>query len=213
MRVANLNMTDTNQQCPENLRLSYTDPIRLCGSRTDSSCDSVTFTTYGVQYRRVCGRVRGYQFGTPDGFNTPRCPGFCTIDNPYADGVSVTHDSPTMHIWTYAAGLIEQSASHGLIYSCPCTGHGPSPPNFVGSDYYCESVIDCPPWEPPMFYPNDTLWDGQDCDGLERICCDPPNLPWFCKELPQLTTDDLEDRIRGDQVLADEGTPIDLVQL
>ena len=139
MRVANLNMTDINQQCPENLRLSYTDPIRLCGRRT--SCDSVTFTTYGIQY--------GYQFGTPDAFNTPRCPGFCTIDKPYVDGVSVTHGSPRMHIWTYAAGLIEQSA----IYSCPCTGHGRSP-NFVGSDYYCESELD--PLEVPFtFYPND----------------------------------------------------------
>ena len=108
MRVANLNMTDTNQQCPENLRLSYTDPIRLCGSRTDSSCDSVTFTTYGIQYQQVCGRVRGYQFGTPDAFNTPHCPGI-KIDKPYVDGVSITHGSPRMHIWTYAAGLIEQS--------------------------------------------------------------------------------------------------------
>ena len=52
VRVANFNMTDPDQQCPGNLRLSYTDqPIRLCGKRTDGpSCDSVTFTTYGVQY-------------------------------------------------------------------------------------------------------------------------------------------------------------------
>ena len=105
VRVANLNMTDINQQCPENLRLSYTDPIRLCGRRT--SCDSVTFTTYGIQY--------GYQFGAPDAFNTPRCPGFCTIDKPYVDGVSVTHGSPRMHIWTYAAGLFEQSAIYTLV--------------------------------------------------------------------------------------------------
>jgi len=61
VRVANLNMTDPNQQCPENLTLSHTNPIRLCGRRTDNGCDSVLFTTYGVQYRQVCGRVRGYQ--------------------------------------------------------------------------------------------------------------------------------------------------------
>ena len=68
-RVANLNMTDPDQQCPENLQLSYTNPMRLCGRTTDNSCDSVTFTTYGVQYQQVCGRVRGYQFGSPDAFN------------------------------------------------------------------------------------------------------------------------------------------------
>ena len=26
-------------------------------------------------------------------------------------------------------------------------------------------------------------------DLIERTCCDPPNLPWFCKKLPQSTTD------------------------
>ena len=59
MRVANLNMTDPNQQCPDNLELSHTNPIRLCGRRrTDRGCDSVIFPTYGVQYQQVCGRVR-----------------------------------------------------------------------------------------------------------------------------------------------------------
>ena len=83
VRVANLNMTDPNQQCPGNLNLSYTSPIRLCGRRTDSSCDSVTFTTYGVQYRQVCGRVRGYQFGSPDAFTQwGLCSALqCTIDS------------------------------------------------------------------------------------------------------------------------------------
>ena len=135
VRVANLNMTDPDQQCPGNLRLSFTNPIRLCGRRTDSNCDSVTFTTYGVQYRQVCERVRGYQFGSTDAFNCSSC----TIDNPYVDGVSITHGaSPRKHIWTYAAGLYEYNT---VGYNCPCTGGGPSPPSFVGSDYYCESGI------------------------------------------------------------------------
>ena len=60
VRVANLNMTDPDQQCQENLRLSYTSSIRVCGRRTNGSCDSVILTTYGVQYRQVCGGVRGY---------------------------------------------------------------------------------------------------------------------------------------------------------
>ena len=127
VRVANLNMTDPNQQCPENLRLPYTDqPIRVCGRRTDRGCDSITFTTNGIQYQRACGRVRGYQFGSPDGFNAA-CPATCTIDDSYVDGVSVTHGSPRMHIWTYAAGYIEESPSHRLTSTCPCTGHGRSP--------------------------------------------------------------------------------------
>ena len=105
LRVANLNMTDPDQQCPGNLRLSYTNPIRLCGRRTDRGCDSVTFSTYGVQYRQVCGRVRGCQFASPDAFNCNdhrSCP--TNIDVPYVDGVSITYgENPREHIWTYAA--------------------------------------------------------------------------------------------------------------
>ena len=63
------------------------------------------------------------------------------------------------------------------------------------------------------FYPDDPLWDGQDCCRSERTCCDPLNLPWFCKELLEPTTDDLEVRVCADQSPADEDAPIDLVQL
>jgi len=205
VRVANLNMTDPDQQCPENLQLSYTNPVRLCG-RSTGGCDSVTFTTYGIQYRQVCGRVRGYQFGSPDAFNVI-CPAPCTIDNHYVEGVIITHGRE--HIWTYAAG---HDGNQVHPSSCPCTGNGASPPVFVGSDYYCESGVNIGTWSYGVLYSNDPLWDGQGCDGLERTCCDPPNLPWFCKELPQSTTDNLEVRICGNQHLA-EDTPIDLVQL
>ena len=210
VRVANLNMTDPEQQCPENLNLTYTDPLRLCG-RSNNSCDSVTFTTYGVQYRQVCGRVRGYQFASTDAFDEEHgnCPAPCTIDKNYVDGVSITHGaSPRKHIWTYAAGVVEDSSRTA---TCPCNGGTPSPA-FVGSDYYCESGVNTDPWD-FILYSNDTLWDGQDCGGLERTCCDSPNLPWFCKELPQSTTDYLEFRICGDEDLVTEDTPIDLVQL
>ena len=147
VRVANLNMTDPDQQCPGNLNQYYTNPIRLCGRRTDPGCDSVTSTTYGVQYQQVCGRVRGYQFRSPDGFEQLTfCPAPCTIDKSYVDGVSITHRaSPRKHIWTYAAGLFENMKD---LSTCPCTGGGTSPPAFVGSDYYCESALNGPPWHP-----------------------------------------------------------------
>ena len=107
----------------------------------------------------------------------------------------------------YMKAHLQQAVAHALH------GGGASPPDFVGSDYYCEAALDHPPWERPVLYSNDTLWDGQDCRGLEHTCCDPPSLPWFCKELPQSTTDNLVFRICGDQSLADEDTPTDLVQL
>ena len=83
---------------------------------------------------------------------------------------------------------------------------------FVDSDYYCESGVNIG-FQTHVLYPNDPLWDGQGCGGLERTCCDPPNLPWFCKVFPVPTTDDLEVRICGDEDCDTEDTPIDLVQL
>ena len=211
MRVANLDMTDTNQQCPENLQLSYTNQsIRLCGKSNDSSCGSVTFRTYGVQYQQVCGRVRGYQYISTDGFERHSfCPTNCTIDNTYVDGVSITHGvSPRKHIWTYAVGAFDHRTATA---TCPCTGGGTSPPSFVGSDYYCESGHSDN--SQSGLATDDPLWDGQDCGGVERTCCDPPNLPWFCKGLPEPTTDDLEFRLCGDESRTNEDIPIDLVEL
>ena len=92
---------------------------------------------------------------------------------------------------------------------------GPSPPSFVGSDYYCESGISAGSWQPVALHSDDPLRprDGEDYNGLEGTCCDPPNLPWFCKELPESTNDNLEFRICGDENLSNEDTPIDHFQL
>ena len=84
------------------------------------------------------------------------------------------------------------------------------PRNKPAIQYYCESGVGSGSWS-HVLYPNDPLWDEQGCDGLEGTCCNPPNLPWFCKELPEPTT--WEFRICEDQSLIDEATPIDLVQL
>ena len=141
VRVANLNMTDPNQQCPPNFSLSYTQPKRLCGKSTNGSgCDSVNFTTSGLQYNKVCGRVLGYQFGTPNAFVAHQRNGF-DINEAYVDGFIITYGSPRKHIWTLAAGLFETGE---YSYNCPCNspGAGAQPPSFVGSDYYCESADD-----------------------------------------------------------------------
>ncbi len=209
MRVASLDMTDPHQQCPAGFTF-ISSPRRVCGKgNSGRGCSSVTFETLGVQYKKVCGRVIGYQYHSPDAFRRLDCPSPCTIDDPYVDGVSITHGShPRQHVWTYAAGLVELEDNQ---YQCPCSSvPGVQPPSFVGSDYYCESGLYTSPWQ-PLLYASDVLWDGQRCDGYEGACCNPPNLPWFCKDLPDPTTDDLEVRVCGDQ--ADDDVPIELVEL
>ena len=58
MSVANLDMTDTNQNCPSGFRL-VTSPKRTCGT-PGSRCVSTTFPLNGVKYSRVCGKIIGY---------------------------------------------------------------------------------------------------------------------------------------------------------
>ena len=68
-RVAFINMTDTSYNCPTGLNLtSYSK--RTCGRShtTDGGCSSTTFSAGGLPYSRVCGRIRGYQFGRTGAF-------------------------------------------------------------------------------------------------------------------------------------------------
>ena len=220
-RVAYLNMTDPSQQCPSawTLQTRSSEPRRLCGrtSSNGSSCDSVTYNTFGINYSHVCGRVIGYQYYSPDAFWNPRSQ---TIEGDYVDGVSLTHGSPgaRQHIWTFAGGLVENNSSSYPSNSCPCADRARAlsiVPSFVGNDYFCESGNPTS-GHSSILYANDPLWDGQGCGAAS--CCElsyPPGVtpPWFCKQLPQATTDDIEVRLCGDEGNTNEDTPVELIEL
>ena len=114
-QVAYLNMSDPTQQCPSAWREYNTGGVRACG-RPSTSGGSCPATIYSInyQYRRVCGRVVGYQFGNPDAF----LPG--NISQNYVDGIGITRRSPREHVWTYAAGVSESGSMH-LYGNCPCS--------------------------------------------------------------------------------------------
>ena len=116
--------------CPTGFGLYDVNGVRACGKQTLSyGCDSVTFST-NISYSEVCGRVIGYQYGRPDGAHSSR-----PIDDPYIEGVSITHGSPRQHVWTLINGQHEISRNY-----CPCnTGSIASVPSFVGDNYFCES--------------------------------------------------------------------------
>ena len=216
MRVANLDMTDPNQNCPAGFRLvSRTSaPLRTCGRSGLVGCVSTTFQTYGVEYSHVCGRVIGYQGKTPDAFGQyTNYTGGTEIDSVYVDGVSLTHgQTPRQHIWTFA-GAVDETARE-LPYNCQCTRtdipYAGTIPSFVGQDYFCDTGSR--EAFQYIFYPNDPLWDGQGCGGTST-CCEFNNPPWFCRQLPQPTTDDIELRICGDEDTSNEDTPIEQVEI
>ena len=42
------------------------------------------------------------------------------------------------------------------------------------------------------FYSSDPLWDGAGCESTSTECCTFNSPPWFYKQLPQPTTDNIE---------------------
>ena len=205
MRIAYLNMSDPSEQCPDGWR-EVQSPIRTCRRKPNTGINSAIFTSYGIPYSRVCGRIIAYQFGTPEGFLGYINQNQRTLDDAYADGISITFGDPRNHIWTFA------EAREGQDY-CPCIIPTNAAPPFVNEDYFCEvgrknGDIN--------FIINNPLWDGQGCAGSSS-CCEFNNPPWFCKQLNQTTTDDIEIRIMsnivGSSSLEEEDTPVELIEI
>ena len=213
-RVAYLNMTDPTQQCPTEWR-EITEPVRTCG-RTNQTlgggagCSSASFSTYSISYSHICGRIVGYQFGSPDAFRHYNQGAHTRIVDPYVDGVVILRGTEKHHVWTFAGELSERTTDN--IYACPCT-NAPSPvtiPPFVGENYFCETAV-TGAWE-LIFYLNDPIWDGENC-GSRSTCCEFNNPPYFCQRLSEATADDIEVRICGGESLSNEDTPIELIEI
>eukprot|EP00731_Ephydatia_muelleri_P020659 Em0013g386a len=208
--VGYMDMTDPTQQCPDSWQ-KITSPRSSCGKKSSATCDSLNITTSGASYQTVCGRFRGYQIGSTDAFdNYKNIP--LNIETYYVDGVTVTYGMAgnRHHVYTYAAGWSELNSSQS---SCPCTGGGTPPPPLVGSDYYCESANPGPGYDYRKFYYSDVLWDRHQCGGNENMCCNPPDLPWFCKTFPTPISEDLEVRICTDEGLDTENVGIESFEL
>ncbi len=94
---------------------------------------------------------------------------------------------------------------------CPCNqaSSATTPPAFVGNDYLCDTANRGGSVR-YVFFGDDPLWDGAGCGPL-NTCCTFNNPPWFYKELPEPTTDDIEMRVCKDQESADEDIAIEKI--
>ncbi len=219
-RLAHIDMTDTMDTCPGGLRLYEQDDVRACG-RPDSQnggCSSIQYPSYGVKYSEICGRVRGYQYNSPDALYDYHSIGENDINSPYVDGVSLTRGNPRKHVWTFIAGINEDNSKNLGWNVCPCQIGSKTQSNYIfqlfEKDYYCESGNpSTTPGTMPLLYTADPLWDGEQCEGLESPCCNSTSLPWFHKLLDVSTSDYIEMRVCADQSTADEDTPIDQLEV
>ena len=133
-------MSSYKQSCPGNWTL-INNPIRTCGSTPEAGCASAVFSTHGISYSQVCGRVRGYQKGTTEAFYP-----FSNLASTgvVLDGILISHgDRPKRHIWAYVTGIKRNTLGVNTRY-CPCADHRFSGdvPSFIGNDYYCDSGSD-----------------------------------------------------------------------
>ena len=84
------------------------------------------------------------------------------------------------------------------------------PPEFVGNDYFCDTGSS--DFNSNIFYSDDPLWDGAGC-GPQSTCCSFNNPPWFYKQLPQPTTDDIEMRVCRSDSTGDEDIGIEMFDI
>ena len=147
--------------CPSGL-ISYFFPIisyPLCDRPRPSNggCNSIIFSTFGLNYSQVCGEVRGYHLGNVMVFmiiikNLLHFKGLMLMVCLLLIG-----NNPRHHVWTYIAGQRETGRNQ---WACPCNNCSTETiPQYVGDDYYCESGSHV--YEPYTFHYDDPLWDGK----------------------------------------------------
>ena len=219
MRIADID-TSRGDTCPS----GWTSYNSYCTGGSAAGCHSTHFTTNSTSYSKVCGKVKGYQKGSMDGFypsahSHGKYPDAYkpvtssrSLDGVYVDGISITSGNPRKHVWTYAVGVSEDYKDFNP-YNCPCAKYpGPDPPTYVGNHYYCESAISGKKYVASKIYTDDQLWDGADCPS-ENSCCYNAGMPWFLYQFPITTTGDIEVRICSDQEFVDEAAVVEQIKL
>ena len=200
MRTAEVDMRRTLSQCPPGLCLNNRN-CRICSY--EGSC-SLDVYPVGVNYSRVCGRVIGYQVGSPDAFSLHYSSG--------VDGVQLTYGNPPMNIWAFAAAVDNSYGGLDFTSVCPCINQSDSRiqpvPSSFGNNYFCDSL----PSRTANSNSNNPLWDGADC-GNQNSCCSFNNPPWFYRKLPRKTNEDIEMRVCRNENRNNEDIVIEIVDI
>ena len=113
-RVVYRDFRDINTDCPmEWKQTNYPEKPYTCGRKSAGPqlCDATSFTI-GMEYSKVCGRIKAYQVGQYDAFVGHNLFG-SGINGAYLSGVSLTHggtlgddaEEDATHIWSFSGGL------------------------------------------------------------------------------------------------------------
>ena len=209
MSIADLD-TGRGDDCPSGWTKITTPAAACIAPNGNAGCYSTYFSTLSIPYSKVCGMAVGYQKHSTDGFAALHFPSR-SINGPYVDGVSITYGTPRKHIWTYGVGNGDMlNALPASPTNCPCSEYpGTFPPSFVRDNYYCESGSLLAGSD---YHTTDPVWDGNHCSANNN-CCSEPNLPWFYRQIPRTTSEDVETRICRDESYHNEGILVKELQL
>lgn len=179
-RVAQL---DTHNCPPVLVHMNYSGIDTCIRNDTAFGCTSLIYNSFN-HYSSVCGKVRAYIIGTPDGFHGME---FNVTDN-YLDGISLTNLNT--HIWSFAADSFRDPLPE---YKC-----SQNKPDFVGNDLTydgtnCNEGHLC-----------GKLWDRNRC-GLFT--------PHIHKQLKENTTADITVRVCRDEQRSNEDIAISALEL
>ena len=202
-----LDFRDPNTPCPDNwVETDYDEMPYTCGIRATGggACAAEIFSLPEdiLEYSKVCGRIKAYQFGTPNAF-------IGTIFS----GIGVTYDSGSSFIWRFVAGATNDDTGSAMS-RCPCDDGDPAPPE-VGDNYFCESVIDNP--DPGttfdnVFFSKDILWDKIGCTSSDD-CCSRFTGPYFIRQLDSPTSSDIGITICSNDGPHVENFAIELIEI
>ena len=211
MRVVEVDFNDSSNPCPSDFREDIDSNLRTCVMDSDSGgCSlSTEYSTLNVSYSSICGKVIAYQLGTPEAFSPLLGMSSLGVSSQYLDGISLTHGNPMEHIWSFAVGVTEDRTDR---FGCPCNvGSTVSVMDtFIGMDYFCDSAAQ--ELVSGMRYPDNPLFDGVGCAPTNG-CCSFNNPPWFYRQLPQSTDDDIEMRVCRDESSMNEAVLIQSIEL
>jgi len=198
--------TSKGDDCPSGWKKIKANGLHLCRSPNDNAgCHSTHFQVKQVSYNKICGRVKGYQKGSPGAFRKIENP---SIDNEYVEGISITLGTPRKHVWSYGVGY--SSGRHHANVNCPCNS-GPNPPAFVGDHYYCESGTDGA-IDVAAYYTANPLWDGDGCPA-NNSCCTDVDQPWFFRQFVMDKKDDIEVRLCANEAFSNEAVVVEQIEI
>lgn len=184
-----------NEDCPDDW-INAEDFSACVRDLNEAGVRSTLISNLNIEYAQIRGYLKGVQFNSTDAFGGRN--GEFDLESHYVDGVSLTWGTPRHHIWTYAAGMTDDTSLQ-QDYACPCRG-GALPPEFVGGHFYCESGNPELTKE-PIWYDEDPLWNG---NGFLEDCSSPGDPSWFTRTLSTPLNEPIEARLSANQASYNE---------